>query len=249
MKRDRASLRIGGSVRGAIAGSLVPLALLGTCGWASAQPSSTSICDLPGMRGTSAYNKYCTGGAPTVVQQAPAYDPLRSFPAVIAASAGEVHVVKSGGRAFTAEQMKGERFEFGDVLVTGPSGSIQILLPDETVFTVGPNGEIDIDEFIYDPANGRNTLNTTIIKGLFRFVTGKVSTNRDLNVKVAIGSIGVRGTDIEFNELPDGSGYVKLFSGVADLTPYDTDTTISLQPGQMITWTDFTKFSDPRPIE
>jgi hypothetical protein len=178
----------------------------------------------------------------------PAYDPLRSFPAVIADSV-DFHLIKKDGRAFTAEEMKGGRFEFGDTMMTGPTGRVQILLPDETIFTLGPNSEMDIDDFMYDPANGRNVLSATVIKGLFHFVTGKVQEKRDLNVKVAVGSLGVRGTDIEFSQSPDGSGYVKLYAGSAELTPYDTDTTVALQPGQMITWTDFTKLSDPQPIK
>lgn len=228
---------------------ILALALAGALnGTASAQPTATSICNLPELRGTAAYNRYCRGGAPVMAPAAPAYDPLRSFPAVIADSV-DFHLIKKDGRAFTADGMKGGRFEFGDTMMTGPTGHVQILLPDETIFTLGPNSEMDIDDFIYDPVNGRNVLSATVIKGLFRFVTGKVQEHRDLNVKVAVGSLGVRGTDIEFNQSPDGSGYVKLFSGLAELNPYDTDKTMTLQPGQMITWTDFTKLSGPQPIQ
>jgi hypothetical protein len=229
--------------------SLAALVLAGALGaGAHAQPTSTSICNLPGLRGTAAYRRYCTGSATVFVPQAPAFDPLRSFPALIADSV-DFHLIKKDGRAFTADELKGGRFEFGDTMMTGPTGHVQILLPDQTVFTLGPNSEMDIDDFIYDPANGKNVLSTTVIKGQFRFVTGKTQDKRDLNVKVAVGSLGVRGTDIEFNQSPDGSGYVKLFSGLAELTPYDTDTTVELQPGQMITWTDFTKLSGPQPIQ
>jgi hypothetical protein len=227
---------------------LVVLALTPALGdVAIAQPSSTSICNLPGLRGTDAYRRYCTGSAPVMAPAPPAYDPIRSFPAVIGDSV-DFHLIKKDGRVFTADEMTGGRFEFGDTMMTGPTGRVQILLPDETVFTLGPNSEMDIDDFIYDPANGRNTLDATVIKGQFHFVTGKMQDHRDLNVKVAVGSLGVRGTDIEFNQSPDGSGYVKLFSGLAELSPYDTERTVTLQPGQMITWTDFTKLSGPQPI-
>jgi FecR-like protein len=214
----------------------------------AAQPSSTSICNLPGLPGTAAYNRYCTASGPVMAPAPPTFDPLRSFPAVIADSV-DFHLTKKDGRTFTADELRGGRFEFGDILMTGPTGRVQVLLPDQTIFTLGPNSEMAIDDFVYDPANGTNVLSAAVVKGLFRFVTGKVQEHRDLNVKVAVGTIGVRGTDIEFNQGPDGSGYVKLFSGRGELTPYDTDTTIELQAGQMITWTDFTKLSDPQPIQ
>ena len=176
------------------------------------------------------------------------YDPVRCFPAGIAASV-DLHVIKKDGRALTAEEMVGKRFEFGDRLITGPNGRVQILLPDETIFTLGPNSDMIIDQFVYDPAAGANRLDAIILKGAFRFVTGKVQRKRDLNVKIAVGTIGVRGTDIEFKQSPDGSGYVKLYSGRAELTPHNTDKTIELQAGQMISWTNFTKLSAPKPIE
>jgi hypothetical protein len=59
-----------------------------------------------------------------------------------------------------------------------------------------------------------------------------------------------QGTDDAANEprISDSSGCVKLFSGLAELNPYDTDMTVKVKPRQ-ITWTDFTKLSDPQPIQ
>ena len=48
---------------------------------------------------------------------------------------------------------------FGDVIKTGAQTNLQILFDDETVFTIGENTEIVINEFIYDP-NQSNELNT-----------------------------------------------------------------------------------------
>ena len=214
-------------------------------------PSSTSICNMPQLRGTSAYNRYCTGTQPPVVApSAPYYDPTKTVLAAITASI-DFSVIKSNGLVYTAAEMKGVPFEIGDEMVTGPEGRAQILLPDETIFTLGPNSDMVFDDFIYDPATSAGKISAVIAKGLFRFVTGKIE-QRDpehLRVKVAVGTIGVRGTDIEFEQSPDGTGYVKLFSGLAQFTPYDTDTTVDLQPGQMITWTDFINVSPPQPIK
>jgi hypothetical protein len=227
------------------------VSLLATIGFSADAQPSTSICNLPGLRGTAAYNRYCTGAGPvTVAPAAPTYDPTKTVRAVIAAST-DFHVIKAGGRVFTAAEMSGVPFEIGDEMVTGPEGRAQILLPDETIFTLGPGSDMVFDDFIFDPATSSGKISAVIAKGLFRFVTGKIAPHdpQHLNVKIAVGTIGVRGTDIEFEQSPDGSGYVKLFSGLADLTPYDTDTTIELHPGQMITWTDYTKLSGPKPIE
>jgi len=39
----------------------------------------------------------------------------------------------------------------GTRIVTGSDGHMQLLLLDETVFTIGPNSDIVVDEFVYDP--------------------------------------------------------------------------------------------------
>ena len=39
----------------------------------------------------------------------------------------------------------------GDKLESADASRMQILLLDETVFTVGPNSQLVIDEFVYDP--------------------------------------------------------------------------------------------------
>jgi len=72
------------------------------------------------------------------------------------------HALKSGDKVF-----------MGDKIETGADGQLQILLLDETVFTLGPVSAITVDEFLYDPAKGNG--NAGVVKGVFRAVTGKVT--------------------------------------------------------------------------
>lgn len=86
----------------------------------------------------------------------------------------------------------------GAVVRTGSQGRLQILLLDETVFTIGPGSEITIDEFVYDPDSGVGEVAASISKGVFRFVSGKVA-RRDpekMKVELPAGTIGVRGTSV-----------------------------------------------------
>jgi hypothetical protein len=92
--------------------------------------------------------------------------------------------------------VSGEDIFMRDSLRSGPSSGMQILLLDETVFTIGPDSAITVDEFVYDPANSAGKISATVAKGVFRFVTGKVAHRRpsDMNVALPSGNIGVRGT-------------------------------------------------------
>jgi len=90
----------------------------------------------------------------------------------------------------------GKTLFLNDHVTTDKVGRLQVLLLDETVFTLGPNSDMVLDEFVYDPKTSEGKVAAQVTKGVFRFVTGKVA-RRDpssMNVKVPAGTIGIRGT-------------------------------------------------------
>ncbi|MFA6316358.1 MAG: FecR family protein [Elusimicrobiota bacterium] len=90
----------------------------------------------------------------------------------------------------------GKEVYLRDAVTTGANGRMQILLLDETVFTIGPNSSLVLDEFVYDPKVGEGRMTARVTKGVFRFVTGKIARENPANmrVKLPIGVIGIRGT-------------------------------------------------------
>lgn len=106
--------------------------------------------------------------------------------AVKAAAPGSVgRVVESGKPLY-----------LNDHVTTDAAGRLQIMLLDETVFTIGPSSDMVLDEFVYDPATSAGKVSASIVKGTFRFVTGKVARKDPdhMKVKLAVGTIGVRGS-------------------------------------------------------
>ena len=90
----------------------------------------------------------------------------------------------------------GEEIFLQDSLRSGPRSGMQILLLDQTTFTIGPDSAIVVDEFVYDPATSAGKISAKVAKGVFRFVTGKIAAKNPANVSVGLpaGNIGVRGT-------------------------------------------------------
>ena len=90
----------------------------------------------------------------------------------------------------------GEPIFLLDAIQSGPRSGMQIMLLDETVFTIGPESEMVVDEFVYDPQTNTGKVSAKITKGVFRFVTGRVARENpaDMNVKLPSGTLGVRGT-------------------------------------------------------
>lgn len=85
-----------------------------------------------------------------------------------------------------------------DTVTSGVASGLQILLLDETVFTMGADSKIIIDEFVYEPKNNIAQLTAQLIKGIFRYVSGKVGADSPQNVALLVpsGFIGIRGTSL-----------------------------------------------------
>lgn len=118
---------------------------------------------------------------------------------VAAAVKGDVKLAAVPGvRPVGKDVASGDPIFLGDQVTTGAEGRLQIMLLDETVFTIGPNAALVIDKFVFDPQTSAGKVTASVIKGTFRFVTGKVAKREpsDMEVKLPVGSIGVRGTSV-----------------------------------------------------
>ncbi len=90
----------------------------------------------------------------------------------------------------------GEDIFLGDEISSQDESGMQLLLLDETVFTIGANTDLTIDAFVYDPATGEGQVTASLAKGVLRFVTGKIAqaNPEDTVVNLPVGTIGIRGT-------------------------------------------------------
>jgi hypothetical protein len=114
---------------------------------------------------------------------------------VSAAVKGEVQIASLGASVGRVAK-SGDDIYLGDQISSGKNAGMQVLLLDETVFTIGAQSAITIDAFVFDPATGGGKVAAHVVRGAFRFVTGRIANRRprDMAVKLPIGSIGVRGT-------------------------------------------------------
>jgi len=87
----------------------------------------------------------------------------------------------------------------GDNVNAHIGSSLQVLLRDKSTFTVGPQCDMVIDKFVYDPKKKNNSLSAKVKEGMFRFTSGSVSkTNPDeIIVETPTATMGIRGTMVE----------------------------------------------------
>jgi hypothetical protein len=96
-----------------------------------------------------------------------------------------------------------------DVIETGAGSKVNVLFIDDTEVTLGENGRLAIDQYVYDPAEpGAHTGRFSIMRGTFMFVSGLINkTDRhDLKIDTPYGAIGMRGTTVLGGQDQDSYG-------------------------------------------
>lgn len=103
----------------------------------------------------------------------------------------------------------------GDSIITNSQGSLQVLLSDGTVFTLGRNTIWTLDRYEYDPATGLGEIRSTITHGTYKLVTGAISEANpgSVSVDTPTGRVRLLGTMIAGESGEDGDTVVLLGPG------------------------------------
>src|SRR5690349_20392794 len=75
----------------------------------------------------------------------------------------------------TRKPASGEAMYLGDLVRTRSQSGLQLLLLDETTFTIGADCDLTIDRFVYDPMRSKGEIGATVTRGIVRYVSGLVS--------------------------------------------------------------------------
>jgi len=84
-----------------------------------------------------------------------------------------------------------------DRIVTGADGSVGITLRDETLLAVGPNSNVWLEKYAFDPTSHEGTLDATVKKGTLGVISGKLSKQSPgaVQFRTPTSILGVRGTE------------------------------------------------------
>lgn len=80
----------------------------------------------------------------------------------------------------------------GDEIVANPNGLAQIRFIDDTCLVVAPNSRMTIDSFVFNPDNTARDVTINLIKGSFRFISGR-SQPEAYTIRTPAMTIGIRG--------------------------------------------------------
>lgn len=119
---------------------------------------------------------------------------------------GQVTVVHADGRSETLRQ--GAPVLQGDVIKTAAGANVGLVFTDRSTFHLAGNGEMVLDEFVFDPAApGDGSSSISLLKGTFSLASGQIAHAHPgaQSIRTPTMSVGIRGTTIAGEVAADGS--------------------------------------------
>lgn len=119
----------------------------------------------------------------------------QSSPAQTVGTAGAVNPSTQGTApgGGTRQVTLGSQVIFKERFVTSPQGSLQLVFLDKSTLNIGPNSDVVINEYVYDPNTRDGKMSVGLAKGALRFVGGQISHNGNAEIKTPVATIGLRG--------------------------------------------------------
>jgi hypothetical protein len=137
------------------------------------------------------------------------------------AANGTAQAVKPDASAALKQEVRelvvGSDVAIGETVTTSANGLVQLLFTDGTKLAIGPSSTLKLEDYLLrdNHTAGKFAINT--LAGTFRFVTGNAPKD-DYEIKTPTGTIGVRGTVLEWT----------ISSLVPDLVPQAQRSTLVL---------------------
>lgn len=140
---------------------------------------------------------------------------------VISLATKDVIILDSDGKERIAKT--GDNFNQNDTIITPKGGKTQLLFKDQMTINLSQGSEIKVDEFVFSNDNQQdNKLTTSIKKGAFKFISGKISDQNPeaMKVKTPKTQIAIRGTSV-IGDIKEDSENIILLDGIIEVAPLD----------------------------
>jgi hypothetical protein len=112
---------------------------------------------------------------------------------------------------------------------TSPAGTVQLRFTDKSSMSIGPNAELVINEYVYDPNANSGHLLATLTEGALRYVGGELSHAGAATITTSAASIGIRGGTVTIvkgskgTEVINHFGTISIHNGAGDFSLWRPD--------------------------
>lgn len=107
---------------------------------------------------------------------------------------GSVTITTAGAKSAAAV---GSSVFQGSQIQTAKGASLGVTFKDNTVMAFGPDTQLTVDEYVFNPNQGQVKFASKLTKGTLNYVSGVIAkiNPEAVSVKTPTGTIGVRGTN------------------------------------------------------
>lgn len=119
-------------------------------------------------------------------------------------ASGTVDVTRTGA---THHAVAGDKVFQDDVISTGGDGSVGITFADNSLVSLGPNSELKLDQFQFNPAAHTGSFDTSLDKGTLAVKSGLIvqQNPESMRIHMQAATLGVRGTEFVVRAANPGS--------------------------------------------
>ena len=112
---------------------------------------------------------------------------------------GIVGAISGTVKTETRELKAGDKIYLNETISAGAGSGTQILLLDQSTFTIGEDSEVVMDTFVFDPATNDGKIVASVKQGSLKVISGLISKKNpdSLTVEVPEGTLGSRGTEFQ----------------------------------------------------
>lgn len=106
---------------------------------------------------------------------------------------GAAYLIRAGNQIAAAV---GGEVLTNDGVKTSSDSAIGISFRDNTTLSLGPDSEMTIDDFVFEPKDDKLNFAVALAQGTFVFLAGQVAALRSeaMTITTPVGTIGIRGT-------------------------------------------------------
>ncbi len=130
---------------------------------------------------------------------------------------------------------KNSVFQKNDTLNTKENTKLQILFLDDTIISVGQNSTLKINDYLFEEKDSKAEF--TMVKGVFRTITGKIGKIAPENFKLETksASIGIRGTQI-ITAIEDNNEKIFCTEGQIEIKNNETKDSVIVNKGEFVSY-------------
>jgi hypothetical protein len=128
----------------------------------------------------------------------------------------------------------GTDVQSNEIISTTANDRAHLVFLDGTTLTIGPDSQMTIDRFVYDPTTQKGELAVNATKGVFRLIGGRISKTSTIAVTTPAATMGIRGGIAVFGVQASSTTSILVFGNSLTVTAGGVTQTITV-PGLSVT--------------